>query len=91
MKQRVSLSWGDLTQHKAEKFIGGDFPAYTARRAYIPLQFFARFVDVEEALSAALVKGRVLPRRKGGPASITVLDPPKLKDLPEFVEIEHEQ
>lgn len=88
-KQRVALAWGGLIRHRAEKLDGGSFPAYTVRHVYVPLRFFGRLVEVQDALSRALPDHDVMPYLSQGPPYIKVINPPRWKDLPDFVEIDH--
>jgi hypothetical protein len=90
-KLTVPLTWGELVREPAESCQGGDFPAISYRRVYLPIGYFNRFGEVNEALIKAMPGTHVLPRYTQAPTYLTVFDPPPKKELPIHVEIQEEE
>jgi hypothetical protein len=88
----VRITWGPLTKDAAPASPTGERePTGKHRRVYLPIGYFNRFYDVNEALIKALPGTHVMPRNLHAPAYLTVFDPPPKKELPIYVEIQEEE
>lgn len=88
----VRIFWGVLTKDPAPVSPTGERePAGKHRRVHVPIEYFGRFYDINEALIKALPGTHVMPRNMHAPAYLTVFDPPPKKALPTYVEIQEEE